>query len=77
MLHRGPRPPLAWWMKCFTAWGPLSYVRLGLDILQAADLRFVVHHLVHWLAAYLWPWPLPGPPLSSATASSYRWTDPF
>jgi hypothetical protein len=38
-------------MKRFAARSPLSYVRLGLEVLQAADLRFVARHLVQWLAA--------------------------
>jgi hypothetical protein len=64
-------------MKHFAACSPLSYVRLGLEVLQAADLRFVVHHLVQWLAAYLWPWLPPWFPSQLRYRFLYWWTDPF
>ena len=54
--HRGPRPPLPAGLKRFTAWGPLSYVRLGREVLGSADLHRVVHHLIRWLASYLRSW---------------------
>lgn len=54
--HRGTvlKPPQ--WMRRFTAWGHLSYVRLGLEVLRAADLGHIVKRLVRWLGVYLQPW---------------------
>lgn len=54
--HRGPRPPLPAWMKRFAARGPLSYVRLGLEVLRAPDLTDLIARLCAWLAAHLWPY---------------------
>lgn len=53
--HRGPRPPLPPWMRRFAARGTLSYVRLGLEVLRAPDLRPIIDRLVRWLADHLWP----------------------
>jgi hypothetical protein len=53
--HRGPRPPLPAWMKRFAARGPLSYVRLGCEVLRAPDLTDLIARLCRWLATYLWP----------------------
>lgn len=52
--HRGPpyRPPS--WLRRFEARGPLSYPRLGWEVLQAADLRPLVRRLVHWVGIFLW-----------------------
>jgi hypothetical protein len=61
--HRGtpPKPPP--WLKRFVAWGPLSYVRLGREVLRSPDLRPIVARLTRWLTAYLWSWaPLWHPP---------------
>lgn len=52
--HRGPRPKPPPWLRRFTARGPLSYVRLGLEVLRAPDLGAVLQHLVQWLGLYLW-----------------------
>ena len=54
--HRGERPKSAPWLKRFVAWGPLSYVRLGREVLRAADLHPLIDRLTRWLAAYLWSW---------------------
>jgi hypothetical protein len=54
--HRGERPKAAPWLKRFVAWGPLSYVRLGREVLRAADLLPIIQQLTRWLAAYLWSW---------------------
>jgi hypothetical protein len=53
--HRGPRPKLPTWMKRFAARGPLSYVRLGLEVLRSPDLSWIARRMVRWLAVYLWP----------------------
>ncbi|RPJ39165.1 MAG: hypothetical protein EHM35_02995 [Planctomycetaceae bacterium] len=55
VAHRGARPKLPTWMKRFAARGPLSYVRLGLEVLRSPDLGWVARRMVRWLAAYLWP----------------------
>ena len=52
--HRGPRYKPPTWLKRFEARGPLSYPRLGWEVLQAADLRPLVRRLVHWLGIFLW-----------------------
>jgi hypothetical protein len=52
--HRGPTPPLPPWMRRFATRGWLSYVRLGLEVLRAKDLGWLVRHAVRWLALYLW-----------------------
>jgi hypothetical protein len=54
--HRGERPKPPPWLKHFVAWGPLSYVRLGREVVRAPDLRGIVQHLTRWLADYLWFW---------------------
>ena len=43
-------------MKPFAAWGPLSYVRLGLEVLRNESFGHLLHRLVLWLANYLWLW---------------------
>jgi hypothetical protein len=43
-------------MKRFAARGPLSYVRLGFEVLQSPDLGWIARRMVHWLATYLWSW---------------------
>jgi hypothetical protein len=52
--HRGPTPPPPPWMRRFATRGWLSYIRLGLEILRAPDLRWLVRRAVRWLALYLW-----------------------
>jgi len=54
--HRGERPKPPPWLKRFVAWGPLSYVRLGREVLRAPDLQVIAQRLTRWLAAYLWSW---------------------
>lgn len=54
--HRGPRSPLPVWMRRFAARGPLSYVRLGLEILRTPDLADLVRRAVRWLALFTWRW---------------------
>jgi hypothetical protein len=54
--HRGPRPALPAWMRRFAVWGPLSYVRLGLEILRTPDLGYLVRRAVRWLAIWTWRW---------------------
>lgn len=52
--HRGasaPRPP---WLRRFAVRGPLSYVRLGLEILRQPDLTTLVRRAVRWLGLYFW-----------------------
>jgi hypothetical protein len=52
--HRGDIPKLPRWMRRFAVWGPLSYVRLGMEVLRAPDLGNILHRLVRWLGAKLW-----------------------
>lgn len=54
--HRGSCPKPARWIKPFTAWGPLSYVRLGLEILRSPSFHRIIHHAARWLGYYLWFW---------------------
>lgn len=58
--HRGAAPAIPPWLRRFTARGPLSYVRLGLEVIRAPDLGYILCRLVHWLGLYLWttmpPW---------------------
>ena len=53
LAHRwaGPLPD---WMRRFAVRGPLSYVRVGLEVLRSPGLRSIVRRLVHWLGLYLW-----------------------
>jgi DDE family transposase len=61
--HRGDHPKPPPWLKRFVAWGPLSYVRLGREVLRAPDLQPIVARLTRWLTTYLWSWaPLWHPP---------------
>jgi hypothetical protein len=53
--HRGRTPPLPRWLRRFATRGWLSYIRLGLEVLRAPDLRWLVRRAVHWLGLYLWP----------------------
>jgi hypothetical protein len=53
--HRGPTPRLPRWLRRFAARGWLSYIRLGLEVLRAPDLRWLVRRAVRWLGLYLWP----------------------
>ncbi len=57
--HRGERPKLPDWMKLFAARGPLSYVRLGMEILRTLPFIEIPHRMVRWLADYLRPWTPP------------------
>ena len=52
--HRGPTPPLPRWLRRFATRGWLSYIRLGLEVLRAPDLRWLVRRAVRWLGLYLW-----------------------
>ena len=52
--HRGPTPRLPRWLRRFATRGWLSYVRLGLEVLRAPDLRWLVRHAIRWLGLYLW-----------------------
>jgi hypothetical protein len=54
--HRGAKAKVPGWMRRFAARGPLSYVRLGLEVLRCADLGHILYHLVGWLGEYLWLW---------------------
>lgn len=54
--HRGKTAKPPPWLRRFVARGPLSYVRLGMEVLRAPDLRPILIHLVRWLAHYLSPW---------------------
>lgn len=56
--HRGPTPKLPSWMKPFAVRGPLSYVRLGMEILRAKaeDLSHLVRRAIRWVGIYLWIW---------------------
>jgi hypothetical protein len=53
--HRGGAPALPSYLRRFTARGPLSYVRLGLEVTRAPDLGAILRRLVHWVGIYLWP----------------------
>jgi hypothetical protein len=52
--HRGPTPPLPAGLRRFAVRGWLSYVRLGLEVLRAPDLRPLLRQMLRWLGAYLW-----------------------
>ena len=52
--HRGGAPTVPPYLRRFTARGPLSYVRLGLEVIRAPDLAPILRRLVHWLGIYLW-----------------------
>jgi hypothetical protein len=54
--HRGKTPRLPSWIRPFAARGMLSYVRLGLEILRCPDPPPILHHMLRWLASYLWIW---------------------
>lgn len=54
--HRGVTPKAPIWMRRFVARGPLSYIRLGMEVLRAPDLLPILHHLLQWLTCYLRPW---------------------
>jgi hypothetical protein len=54
--HRGPPPKPPSRLKRFVARGPLSYVRLGREVLRTPDLLSIVLRLVRWLTVYLWSW---------------------
>ncbi len=56
VAHRGPRLSLPSWMKRFAARGPLSYVRLGWEVLDADDLSLIPQRLFAWFAAYVSSW---------------------
>jgi hypothetical protein len=53
--HRGPTPPLPAGLRRFAVRGWLSYVRLGLEVLRAPNLRPLLRRMLRWLGAYLWP----------------------
>jgi hypothetical protein len=52
--HRGPRPMLPRWMRRFATRGPLSHVRLGMEILRSNKLADLVRRMARWLGIYLW-----------------------
>jgi hypothetical protein len=52
--HRGPTPPLPHWLRRFAVRGWLSYIRLGLAVLRAPDLRWLLRRAIRWLGLYLW-----------------------
>ena len=52
--HRGPRAKPPPGLRRFVVRGPLSYVRLGLEVVRAKDLSAVFRRMVHWLGIYLW-----------------------
>lgn len=54
--HRGPTTKTPPWLRRFVTRGPISYVRLGMEVLRTADLLPILHHLIRWLATYLLPW---------------------
>ncbi len=54
--HRDPRPKLPPWLRRFAAWGQLSYVRLGLEVIRAPDLGWILQRLVRWLDDHLSSW---------------------
>jgi hypothetical protein len=52
--HRGATPRLPRGLRRFAVRGWLSYVRLGLEVLRAPDLRALIRRALHWLGTYLW-----------------------
>jgi hypothetical protein len=54
--HRGPTPRLPPGLRRFAVRGWLSYVRLGLEVLRAPDLRPLIRRALRWLGLYLWPY---------------------
>lgn len=73
--HRGDRPKTPAFLQRFVARGPLSYVRLGREVLRSPDLLAIPQRLVRWLAAYLWSWaPLWHPPQFQYRLRHW-WTD--
>ncbi len=54
--HRGPTPKLPPGLRRFAVRGWLSYVRLGLEVLRAPDLRPLIRRVLRWLGSYLWPY---------------------
>jgi len=52
--HRGSIPPTPVWARQFVARGPLSYVRLGLEILRSSTFTPIIHRMVRWLGRFLW-----------------------
>jgi hypothetical protein len=54
--HRGPTPRLPQGLRRFAVRGWLSYVRLGLEVLRAPDLRPLILRALRWLGTYLWPY---------------------
>jgi len=52
--HRGPTPRLPPGLRRFAVRGWLSYVRLGLEVLRAPDLRPLIRRMLRWLSTYLW-----------------------
>jgi hypothetical protein len=52
--HRGPPSRLPPGLRRFAVRGWLSYVRLGLEVLRALDLRPLLRRMLRWLGRYLW-----------------------
>lgn len=74
--HRGPSQPLPAWMKRFAVRGPLSFVRLGLEVLRLPDLLAIVCRLVHWIGIWLWPYAPPWTSRQLAYRRSHWWPAP-
>jgi hypothetical protein len=74
--HRGPPPAIPPYLRRFTARGPLSYVRLGLEVLRAPDLGRILLRLAHWLGIYLWPHAPPWRPYQIRYRLRHWWAEP-
>jgi hypothetical protein len=54
MPHRPAQRKLPHWMRRFAVRGPLSYVRLGMEILRDRQFTPLIRRAVRWLGLYLW-----------------------
>jgi Transposase DDE domain len=52
--HRSSQSTAPTWLRRFTARGPLSYVRLGMEVLRDHHYGRLVRRVVRWLGLYLW-----------------------
>jgi hypothetical protein len=52
--HRRPNAQPPTWMRRFAARSPLSYVRLGMEVMRDHLLAPLVRRTVRWLGLYLW-----------------------
>lgn len=73
--RRGDRPKTPAFLQRFVARGPLSYVRLGREVLRSPDLLAIPQRLVRWLAAYLWSWTPLWHPLQVRYRLRHWWAD--